>query len=114
MVNRDFHELYLQVAAKCPELRVLIGLKAQPPLLKDGHRPAPSPVERLHTLFQRRPNIDLTNFFYSLANSSTDMSDSRITDQSRLKQAIQEVFYRKIYYYYYSFVFIIEFQCKIF
>jgi len=91
MINRDFHELYLQVTDKRPELRILIGLKAQPPLLKDGRRPISSPMERLQTLFQRRPNIDLTAFFYSLTDSSDEMSDGRITDHARLKQALREV-----------------------
>lgn len=94
MVNRDFQELYLQVKEKRPELRILIGVKTQPPLLKDGHRHSSTPVERLQTLFQRRPNIDLTAFFYSVANSSDEISDGRITDHARLKQALQEVIYR--------------------
>jgi len=94
MVNRDFQELHAQVIAKCPELRVLIGLKPVTPLLKDGRRSQPSPLERLQTLFQRRPQLDLTNFFLSVATDGDEMSDGRITDHAKLKQAIQEVNYR--------------------
>jgi hypothetical protein len=115
MVNRDFHELYLQVKEKRPELRILIGLKSQPPLLKDGRRPSPSPIERLQTLFQRRPNIDLTAFFYSLTNSNDEISDGRITDHAQLKQALQEVIYRIFIIFLIIFiVFIIESQCSIY
>jgi len=91
MVNQDFHELYVQVTAKRPELRILIGLKALPPLLKDGQRYSPSPIERLQTLFQRRPQMDLANFFFSITSDHDHTMDSRITDHALLKQAIQEV-----------------------
>jgi hypothetical protein len=116
MVNRDFQELYLQVTAKRPELRVLIGLKTQPPLLKDGHRPSASPMERLQTLFQRRPDFDFTNFFFSIATSSDEISDARITDHAQLKQAIQEVIYRIFILLLFDniHVFIIETQCPLF
>ncbi len=91
MVNQDFHELYVQVIAKRPELRILIGLKALPPLLKDGQRYVPSPIERLQTLFQRRPQLDLTNFFFSVTSDNDQTMDSRITDHTLLKQTIREV-----------------------
>jgi hypothetical protein len=117
MVNRDFHELYLQVTTQRPQLTVLVGLKPLSPLLKGAHRPAPpSPMERLHTLFQRRPHLDLTNFFFSVATSNDEIPDGRITDHARLKQAIQEVIYRKfiIFLFNYIYRFIIEPPCSIF
>ncbi|CAF4591949.1 unnamed protein product [Rotaria sp. Silwood1] len=90
LLNNDCQELYLQVKTQRPEIRVLAGLRTLPPLLKSSHRSQPSPMERLHTLFQRRPELDLANFFYSIAASDDQMSDDRITDHSQLKQAIQE------------------------
>ncbi len=111
MVNRDFHELYVQVIAKRPEIRVLIGLKTVPPLLKDGKRSSSSPIERLHTLFQRRSQLDLTSFFYSIASSNDDTADSRITDHIQLKQAIQEVIYRICLSFNHIYLFLIESQC---
>ena len=104
MVNQDFHELYVQVTAKRPELRILIGLKALPPLLKGGKRHVPSPIERLQTLFQRRPQLDLTNFFFSLTGSEDQTMESRITDPVTFKQAIQEVI-TKIFIHMYTIYF---------
>ncbi|CAF3403651.1 unnamed protein product [Rotaria sp. Silwood1] len=91
LLNNDCQELYLQVKTQRPEIRVLVGLRTLPLLLKSSHRSQLSPMERLHTLFQRRPELDLANFFYSIAASDDQMSDDRITDHSQLKQAIQEV-----------------------
>jgi len=92
-VNRDFHELYIQVKDRRPELRVLIGRRAPPRLLKDEHRSPPPPMERLHTLFQRRTQSDLTNFFAS-ASGSNETLVGRITDHNKLKLAIREVNYK--------------------
>jgi hypothetical protein len=116
MVNRDFHDLYLQVTTKRPELRVLIGLKILPPLLKDGQRPLPLPMERLHTLFQRRPQLDLTNFFYSVTTGNNETPDGRITDHARLKEAIREVIYQIFAIFLFNNIqsFIVETQCTIF
>jgi len=91
-VNRDFHELYVQVKDRRPELRVLIGRRAPTRLLKDEHR-SPPPIERLHTLFQRRTQSDLTNFFAS-ASGSDETLVGRITDHDKLKLAIREVNYK--------------------
>ena len=77
-----------------PKLQILIGTRATSPLVKRGRRPPPSPMERLHTLFQRRPQLDLTKFFVSAATTTdNEMSDSRIIDHGKLKQAIQQVNY---------------------
>ncbi len=91
-MNRDFHELYIQVKDRRPELRVLIGRRAPPRLLKDEHR-SPPPMERLHTLFQRRTQSDLTNFF-AYASGSNETLVGRITDHNKLKLAIREVNYK--------------------
>jgi hypothetical protein len=116
-LNRDFHELYVQVTTQRPELRIAIGLRAPPPLLKEGHRSAPTPLERLRTLFQRRPHLDLTSFFYSIAADGDEITTSRITDHTKLKQAIQEVNYRLFILLLsnnYDDLFIIETRCSIF
>ncbi len=91
-MNRDFHELYIQVKDRRPELRVLIGRRAPPRLLKDEHR-SPPPMERLHTLFQRRTQSDLTNFFAS-ASGSDETLVGRIADHDKVKLAIREVNYK--------------------
>lgn len=70
---------------------IIIGTRPQPKLLKRPP-PKPSPIERLRTLFQRRPELDLANFFYSVAtNDDEDPSNARITDHYLFKQTIQEV-----------------------
>ncbi|CAF3931979.1 unnamed protein product, partial [Rotaria sp. Silwood2] len=89
-LNHDCQEIYLQVKGQRPEIRILIGLIVPPPLLKSNHRFPLSPMERLHTLFQRRPELDLANFFYSVATTDDKTSNNRITDHVQLKQAIQE------------------------
>ncbi|CAF0989929.1 unnamed protein product [Rotaria sordida] len=89
-LNSDCQELYLQVKSQRPELHILIGVRIPSPLLKDHHHSPPSPIERLRTLFQRRPEINLSNFFYSIATGNDNISDNRITDHAQLKQAIQE------------------------
>jgi hypothetical protein len=66
-------------------------VRVTPSLLKDGHRSPATPMERLQTLFQRRPQIDLTKFFLSIATDGDDVSDGRITDHDKFKQAIREV-----------------------
>jgi hypothetical protein len=91
-------------------------VRAPPPLLKDGHRTLPTPLERLCTLFQRRPHLDLTNFFYSIASDSDEISASRITDHGKLKEAIQEVNYRLFIMFLFNKtnLFVIETRCSIF
>ena len=96
MVNRDFRELHQQVIDKRPGLEVLIGSIIPPQLLKRGRRPPPPAIERLQTLFQRRPHIDLTEFFFSVANEAEETDDKRINDHNRFKQGIQEVIDRII------------------
>lgn len=96
MVNRDFRELHQQVVDKRPELEILIGSIIPPQLLKRNKRPPPPPMERLQTLFQRRSHIDLTDFFFSVANEAEEADDNRIKDHHRFKQAIQEVIDRII------------------
>ncbi|CAF0834693.1 unnamed protein product [Adineta steineri] len=89
LVNLDFHEVYVQVTNRYPELHVLIGLRAPPRLLRDEHRLLPSPMERLQILFDRRPQFDLGKFFMLAAGNNTTSND-RITDRNVLKQAIRE------------------------
>lgn len=76
---------------KRPELEILIALKTPPALRKNRKRAPPPAMERLQTLFQRRPDIDLTDFFFSIANDADETDDHRIKDPHRFKQAIQEV-----------------------
>ncbi|CAF1988015.1 unnamed protein product [Rotaria magnacalcarata] len=53
----------------------------------------PPPIERLHTLFRRRPQLDLANFFYSAATCDDvdNKSAGRIANHVLFKKAIEEV-----------------------
>ena len=82
---------------KRPELKILIALKTPPALKKSRNRPSPAAIERLQTLLQRRPDIDLTEFFFSLAGDADETDDNRIRDHQRLKQGIQEVIDERIH-----------------
>ncbi|CAF3162358.1 unnamed protein product [Rotaria socialis] len=95
--NLDFKDLGSQVKVQCPNLRILVGDKPLPPKLVK-RRTQPSPIERLHTLFRRRPQLDLANFFYSAATCDDDDDDddeddksaSRISNRALFKKAIEE------------------------
>lgn len=76
-----------------PELCILIGKRAASPLLKRDRRPIRPPIERLHTIFQRRPEIDLTSFYNSIAITTTNdkVFDEHAIDPAKFKEAIHEV-----------------------
>lgn len=62
------------------------------PLVKNAQRSVPTPIERLHILLQRRPHIDLNEFFFTLATGKNENNDERITDFELFKQEIDAVF----------------------
>jgi len=62
------------------------------PLVKNAQRSVPTPIERLYILLQRRPHIDLNEFFFTLATGKNENNDERITDFDLFKQEIDAVF----------------------
>ncbi|CAF1992895.1 unnamed protein product [Rotaria magnacalcarata] len=89
--NFDFKDLCSQVKIQCPNLRILVGDKPPPPKLAKRST-QPPPIERLHTLFRRRPQLDLANFFYSAATCDDvdNKSAGRIANHVLFKKAIEE------------------------
>lgn len=92
-MNSDFQDLCKDVQAQRPGIEIIAGPPEVPALslVKRVHRQLRPPIERLHTLFHRRPHLDLTKFFLDVADEADEMLNCRITDLQKLKQAIRVV-----------------------